>query len=98
MLRLLNVATPATAATLVVPESVPPPGFAAIAIVTVLVNVVTVLPTESRAATCTAGERIVAAVVVTGWDVNTRAMTGPGLIVNVLLVAPASPLEAAVRV
>jgi hypothetical protein len=44
MLRSLNVATPFTAATEVVPESVPPPGLVPMAIPTVLVAVVSRAP------------------------------------------------------
>ena len=50
-----NVATPFTAATVLVPESVPPPGFVPIASVTFPVNVVTVAPPLSAARTVTAG-------------------------------------------
>lgn len=42
--RLLNVATPATALTVAVPDSVPPPGFVPIATVTDAVEEVTVFP------------------------------------------------------
>src|SRR5438876_1112833 len=42
--RLENVATPLTAATVVVPESVPPPGLVPIAAVMLAVELVTVLP------------------------------------------------------
>src|SRR5947208_3317660 len=55
MLRLENVATPAVAATVAVPASVPPPGFVAIATVTFAVKLVTVLPSPSSTVTCTAG-------------------------------------------
>src|SRR3989442_15497786 len=55
ILRFANVATPFTAATLVVPASVPPPGLAAIASATLPLNGVAVLPCASCAVTCTAG-------------------------------------------
>src|SRR5690242_14819933 len=93
MLKVLNVATPATAATVFVPDRVPAPGFAEIDTVTLLVKLVIVLPTESRAVTCTAGDSTVVAVVVTGWAVKTSADNGPRRMLNVLLVAPASPLD-----
>ena len=51
MLRPLNVATPLTASTVVVPESVPPPGFVAIARVTSPVKLITVFPSASCTAT-----------------------------------------------
>src|SRR5207244_2171154 len=71
ILRLANVATPFTAATLVVPESVPPPGFASSATVTVPVNPVAVFPSASSAVTCTAGVIVAPAVVLLGSTVNT---------------------------
>src|SRR5256885_2903663 len=48
MLRFENVATPAVAATVAVPASVPPPGFVAIATVTFAVKLVTVLPRDRK--------------------------------------------------
>ena len=71
MLRPGNVATPATAAMLFVPESVPPPGFTAIDIVTVPVKAVTVFPAPSWAEICTAGLMLIPAVSVVGCCVNT---------------------------
>src|SRR5439155_1039006 len=53
--RLENVATPLTAATAVVPDSVPPPGLVPIATVMLAVEPVTVLLKASFTATCTAG-------------------------------------------
>ena len=53
--RLLNVATPLTAVTLIVLPAVNPPGPLATAIVTVEVSLVTTLPNASSTATCTAG-------------------------------------------
>src|SRR5256885_975378 len=44
ILRLANVATPLTAATVVVPDSAPPPGFVPMATVTLPVNVGSVFP------------------------------------------------------
>ena len=55
MLRLLNVATPLTAATVVVPLSVPLPGLLPIATVTDALLVVTVLPNASTTPTVSAG-------------------------------------------
>ena len=55
MLRSLNVATPASAATVSVPLKLPPPGLAPIASVTSPVKVFTGFPSASRAVTCTAG-------------------------------------------
>ena len=69
MLKLPNVATPATALTVVVPASVPLPGLVPMASVTLLVAFVTRLPEMSWISTLTAG--IVApAAVLTGWTKN----------------------------
>src|SRR3989442_2438928 len=54
ILTFANVATPLTAATLVVPASVPPPGLAAIASATLPLNGVAELPLASFAVTLTA--------------------------------------------
>src|SRR5437868_6436439 len=51
--RLENVATPLTADTVVVPDSVPPPGLVPIATVMLAVEPVTVLPNAS----CTVTDR-----------------------------------------
>jgi hypothetical protein len=77
MLRLLKVATPAIAETVVVPESVPPPGFAPIATVTLFTNVGSVLPELDAAAICTAGVIATPAAVVLGWTVKTRWVAAP---------------------
>jgi len=53
--RLENVATPLLAVTVVVPESVPPPGLVPIATVMLAVELGTVLPKASCTATCTGG-------------------------------------------
>src|SRR5436190_442579 len=55
MLNVENVATPLTAATLFVPASVPPLGFAPIATVIGPVKPVTTMPEASPAVTFTAG-------------------------------------------
>src|SRR2546427_780311 len=98
MLRSPNVATPAAAVIVVVPDSVPPPGFAPMDIVTLLVKLVIVLPTESRAVTCTGGAMVVLAVVVVGCTVNASCDSGPRRMLNAELVAGASPLDDATRV
>src|SRR5438309_10011816 len=53
--RSLNVATPLTAGTTVVPERVPAAGLPTSATVTLSPNPVWMLPQESCAATCTGG-------------------------------------------
>src|SRR5690348_16983915 len=99
MLSVLNVATPATAVTVVVPASAPPDGFVPIATVTLPVNAVTRLPSPSSALTCTAGVIVAPAPFVVGCTVNTSwlAVVG-GVILNAALVAPLKPVAAAVSV
>ena len=71
MIRLLNVATPATAFALGVPESVPPPALMRMAIVTSPVNDASTLFWRSRTSTTTAGAIALPAVTPDGWTVNT---------------------------
>src|SRR5581483_7149345 len=87
--RLENVAVPATAATDVVPESVPPPGFEPSAIVTVAVLVVR-LSLASRTRTVTAGLIVAPPVALVGCCPNTSLLAAPGLTVNVELVPAVS--------
>src|SRR5712671_5510615 len=96
--RLENVATPATAGTVAVPESVPPPGLAPIATVMLAVEPVTVLLNASCTATCTAGLITTPAVVVEGWTVKPSLEAAAGLMLNADEVAPVRPLEAVVSV
>jgi len=71
--RLVNVATPATAVAVVVPESVPLPE--AFETVTTAVDVVTVFPPES-------------VTLTTGWVVKADPLTAPaGWVVIIALVA-----------
>jgi hypothetical protein len=77
MLRLLKVATPATAETVVVPESVPPPGFAPSYTVTLFTNVGSLLPELDAEATRTAGVIAAPATVLLGWTVKTRCVAAP---------------------
>jgi hypothetical protein len=72
-----NVATPPTAATVVVPDSVPPPGLIPIANVTLPVNPISVFPAASCATTCTAGAIVAPAGVDTGGTANTSCANGP---------------------
>src|SRR5256885_16475487 len=69
--RSANVATPATAATVFVPDSVPPCVFVPSVITTSPVKPVTVLPWGSSAVTCTAGAIGAPAVVLPGGTVKT---------------------------
>jgi len=66
MLRPEKVATPFTAVTVLVPESVPPPGFAPNATVMSPLKVETRLPALSCAVTCTGGEIVLPALVLLG--------------------------------
>src|SRR5712691_9156745 len=66
MLRVEKVATPFTAATVVVPASVPPAGLVPIARVTLLVAPVSRAPNWSRISTVTAGVIVAPAWVLIG--------------------------------
>src|SRR5436190_448812 len=98
MLRPANVATPPVAATIVVPDSAPLPGFVPSATVTFAVNWVAVFPCASCAVTCTAGVIGAPAVVLDGWTVNTSCVAAPGVMLNGALVPGVRPVAAAVRV
>src|SRR5437879_12405843 len=91
MLRVENVATPATAATVAVPDRVPSPGLVPSAAVTLPLNPVAVLPCASWTVTCTAGVIVAPAVVLVGCTVNTSWLAGPGVMVNGADVAPPRP-------
>src|SRR5437773_2619475 len=77
MLNVENVATPLTAFTLVVPASVPPPGFAPSATVINPVKPVTTFPASSSADTRTAGI-VCPACVVCGCVVKATWVAGGG--------------------
>jgi hypothetical protein len=96
--RLENVATPADADTVVVPDSVPPPGLLPIATVMLAVELVTVLLNASCTVTCTAGAIATPATSFDGWVVNASLEAAAGLMVNADEVAPASGADAAVSV
>jgi hypothetical protein len=96
-----NDATPLTAATASVPVSVPEPGFAASATVTVPVYVGVVLPLASCAVTWMVGAIASPAAVLDGCAVNASFATGPGLMVNAELVTAAGgapPAGVAIKV
>src|SRR2546422_2856564 len=100
MLRLENVATPLTAATVGVPARVPLEGFVPIATVMLVVAVVTVLPWASWTATCTAGVIAAPEVALLGCTVKATFAAGPTLMLmlNALLGAPVRPVADAVSV
>jgi hypothetical protein len=93
-----KLATPLTAAAVTVPVSVPPAGFAPIAIVTLPVKLGTVFPNASRALTTTAGEITAPATVFVGWPVNAKALTAPGFTVTDAVCVTVTPEIAAVIV
>src|SRR5512146_285000 len=95
--RLENVATPLTAETIAVPDSVPPPGFVPMATEMLAVELVTVLPNASCTVTCT-GAMDTPATVFVGWTVNASLLAAAKLMANADEVAPASGEDAAVSV
>src|SRR5438132_14316019 len=91
MLRPENVATPATAATVVVPAKVPVLGFVPIATVIFAVNPVAVLPLASWAVTWTAGVIAAPATAFVGCTENTNCVAVPAVMLKAeLVVLPAS--------
>src|SRR5256885_11112964 len=98
MERVENVATPLTAATVAVPDSVPPPGLVPIATVMLAVELGTVFPNASCTVTCTAGAIATPAVALLGCMVKASFDAAAGLMVNAADVAPVSPPDAAVNV
>src|ERR1700751_4015160 len=98
MERLLNVATPFTAFTFVVPLNVPPAGFVPIAIATAAVLVVTTLLFASSTCTVTAGVMAEQAAVFEGCVPNTSCVAVPGVMLKVLLVPAVNPVLLAARV
>src|SRR5258705_120051 len=97
MLRVENAATPFTAATVSVPASVPPAGLVPIATVIVPVKLGTTAFDASSADTRTVAI-VVPACVLVGWVEKARCVAGGAVMVNAALVAPVSPLVAAVSV
>src|SRR5438876_6845215 len=98
MERLAKLATPATAATVVVPERVPPLGLVPMATVMLAVELVTVLPKVSCTATWTAGAIDDPAVALVGWTAKASFEAAAGETLKVAEVAPVSPVEAVDRV
>src|SRR4051812_20498760 len=98
MERLENVATPLDAATVVVPDSAPPPRLVPIAAVMLADELVTVLLKASCTVTCTAGEMETPAMAFAGWPAKASLPAAAGLRLNPAEVAPVSGAEAAVSV
>src|SRR5688572_25271306 len=93
-----KVATPLTAATVVVPDSVPLPGLVPMATVMLAVELVTVLPNVSCTATCTAGAIAAPAVALVGCTMKASREAAAGVMLNTDEVAPVSGADAAVSV
>src|SRR5438034_1025399 len=98
MLRFGNAATPATAAAVVVPDSVPPPALEPIVTLTLPANPVATLPSASCAVTCTAGVIAAPAVAVVGCTLKTSTLGAPAVTLNAALVPPPIPAAPAVSV
>src|SRR5438067_493404 len=98
MLRFAKLATPLTAATVVVPARAPPAGLVAIATVMLVVAVVTALPWASWTATCTPGVIAAPAAVLLGCTAKTSFAAAPALMLNAVLVAVGRPVADAISV
>src|SRR5207247_6331833 len=96
MLSPEKVATPATAATVLVPDKVPVLGFVPIATVMFPVNPVAVLPLASWAVSWTGGVLASPATVLVGATLKTSAVAVPAVMLNAVLVVLPAPV--AVRV
>src|SRR2546428_4585661 len=97
MLSPAKVATPATAATVLVPDKVPALGFVPIATVMFPVNPVAVLPLASWAVTSTAGVIAAPAVVVLGSTVNISCVAVPAAMLNAALIVLPAPVAVSER-
>src|SRR5437879_6392586 len=91
MLRFGNVATPETAAAVVVPDSVPPPALEPSVTLTLPAKPVATLPSASCALTCTAGVIGAPAVALVGCTVKTSTLGAAALTPNAALGPPLSP-------
>src|SRR5687767_6039788 len=96
--RLENVATPATADTVVVPDSVPPPGLAPIATVMLAAELVTVLLNASCSVTSPAAARATPFPYSALLRAKASLAAAAGVMLNAAEVAPASGADAAVSV
>src|SRR5512140_678763 len=91
-------ATPADADTVVVPDSVPPPGLVPIATVMLAVELVTMLLKASCTVTCTAGEIDTPATALVGCVAMASLDADAGVMLNAKEVAPDNDADAAVSV
>ena len=90
--RVLKVATPLTALTVVVPLRVPLPGLVPMAIAIAAVLLVTTLPFASSTNKVTAGLIEAPATVFVGCWPNTSCVAALAVILKALLVAEVRPL------
>src|SRR5437868_785745 len=98
MERVENVAMPATAASVVVPDSVPPPGLFPMATVMLAAELVTVLLNASCTVTCTAGAMATPATAFVGWTVKASLEAAAGVMLKAAEVAPVREAEVALSV
>src|SRR5438874_13835017 len=98
MLTLAKLATPLTAATVLVPARVPLAGLVPIATVMLVVAVVTVFPWASWTVTRTAGVFAAPAAALLGCTVKATLAAPPALMLNTPLVALVRPVADAVSV
>ena len=96
--RVLKVAMPPTAATVVVPLSVPAEGLVPMAMVTLDVSLVTRLPNLSSTSTVTAGLIAAPATVLLGCPPKARWSAAAKVMLNVPEVVPGRAPSVAVRV
>src|SRR5919108_3953754 len=97
MLKVENLATPATAATVFVPDRVPVLGLVPSATVMLPVKPVAVFPCASWVVTCTAGVIAAPAAVLVGCTLNTSCVAVPAVMLKAALAAVAKPLALAPR-
>src|SRR5438477_378666 len=98
MERVEKVATPLTAATVVVPDSVPPPGLVPIATVMLAVELGRASCRERCTVTCTAGAIDTPAVALAGWTVKASFGAPAALMLSPAEFAPVSGADAAFSV
>src|SRR2546422_1055929 len=98
MERFAKLATPATAATVVVPDSVPPPALVPMATVTLALELVTVLAKASWTETWAAGAIETPATALVGWTLTASLEAAAGTMLKADEVAPVSAPEAAANV
>src|SRR5262245_43734789 len=96
--RVENVAMPATAATAVVPDSVPPPGLVPMAMLLLAVELAAVCSMALRAVPPIYGAIAAPAVALVGCTVMASLVAAAGLMSKPAEVVPVSGADAAVSV